>query len=61
MSQPMGGSNPLRNSDHSLHMYITEEIFNLRSQILRDSKEAGVPDELAERWLAIDNAFKNGS
>lgn len=64
MSQPMGGEatycGKLPIPAHS-HMYITEEIFNLRSQILRDSlKEAGVPDELAERWLAIDNAFKNG-
>ena len=64
MMQPMGGESiycgkfPI--PAHS-HMYITEEMFDLRSQILRESlKEAGVPDDLAKRWLEIDSAFKNG-
>lgn len=64
MTQPMGGepvySGRFPIPTHS-HMFITEEIFNIRSQLLSESlKEAGVPDELAERWLTIDNAFKNG-
>lgn len=40
------------------HMYITEELFELRRQLLEDSlREAGVSDELSERWLRIDSAF----
>lgn len=40
------------------HMFITEELFEVRRQLLADSlREAGVSDELAERWLRIDSAF----
>ena len=40
-------------------MYITEELFDLRHEILRESlQEAGVNHELAQRWLKIDYAFK---
>ena len=40
------------------HMYITEELFELRRQLLEDSlREAGVSDQLSERWLRIDSAF----
>jgi len=40
------------------HMYITRELFDLRSSILKESlQEAGVPDDLAEQWLRIDNTF----
>lgn len=40
-------------------MFITEELFEIRSELLRESlQEAGVPDELAERWMRIDQAFK---
>jgi hemoglobin len=40
------------------HMYITQELFDLRSTILKESlAEAGVSDDLAERWLKIDNTF----
>jgi hypothetical protein len=43
------------------HLYITEEIFDLRHQLLRDSlEEASVPEGLAERWLKLDGAFKSG-
>ena len=39
-------------------MFITQELFDLRSQLLRQSlNEAGVSDELAKRWLKIDRAF----
>ena len=41
------------------HMYITEELFELRSQLLRESLEdAGISPDLAKRWLKIDSAFK---
>jgi len=46
---------------HMAHrqMYITGELFDLRHELLRDSlEEAGIRDELAERWLKIDYAFK---
>jgi len=40
-------------------MYITDELFDLRQALLGDSlREAGVPDELAQKWLKIDNAFR---
>ena len=42
------------------HMYITEELFDLRTQILRESILAcGVREELADRWIRIDSAFKH--
>ncbi|MFC1749092.1 group 1 truncated hemoglobin [Pseudomonadota bacterium] len=41
------------------HMYITEELFEVRQQLLRESLlEAEIPGELIERWLKIDSAFK---
>lgn len=40
-------------------MYITEELFDLRTELLRESlEEAGLPVDLIERWIKIDNAFK---
>ncbi len=42
------------------HMFITEELFDLRSNILRDSlAECNVPKDKAERWIRIDYAFKH--
>jgi hemoglobin len=42
-----------------VHMYITEEVFELRHSLLKDSlREARIPDALAARWLKIDYAFK---
>ncbi len=41
------------------HMYISDELFELRQTILRESLVAAkVTTELAERWLSIDGAFK---
>jgi len=41
------------------HMMITEELFNLRSNLLSESiKEAGIKDELREEWIAADGALK---
>jgi len=40
------------------HMYITKELYDIRHQLLKESlQEAGVPNELAVRWLKIDYAF----
>ena len=40
------------------HIYITEEVFRLRHELLEQSlKECGVPDDLAKRWLHIDFCF----
>lgn len=42
-----------------LQMYITDEIFEVRHELLRESLvEAGVHPELIERWLRIDAAFR---
>lgn len=42
------------------HMYINEELFDLRTEILKESILAcGVPGALAERWIRIDGAFKH--
>lgn len=39
-------------------MYITPELFELRHGLLEESlREAGVPEDLRERWLRIDAAF----
>ncbi|MGZ3693775.1 MAG: group I truncated hemoglobin [Bdellovibrionota bacterium] len=44
-----------------MHINITTELFKLRSGLLADSlKEAGVPPELALRWIKIDGAFEKG-
>ncbi len=40
-------------------MYITDELFDLRQQLLAESlQEAGVDAALAQRWLRIDGAFR---
>jgi len=39
-------------------MYITRELFDIRHDLLEESLiEAGVEDELRDRWLRIDSAF----
>jgi len=41
------------------HMMITEELFELRAQLLSDSlKEAGISDELRIEWLKADASLK---
>lgn len=41
------------------HMFITEELFELRTRLLDESLvEAGVAAWLRARWLKIDGAFK---
>ena len=51
-----GGKSP--KSAHQ-HMVITDELFELRSQMLSDSiKEFGLNDALREEWLDADRTFK---
>ena len=41
------------------HMYITEELFELRNSLLIESlRETHTAPEVIEAWLKIDNAFK---
>ena len=41
------------------HMFVSHELFDLRQVLLRESLlESGVPEDLAERWLRIDEAFR---
>ena len=41
------------------HFYITQEMFEIRHNLLRDSlKEVGLAQDLMERWLRIDRAFE---
>lgn len=41
------------------HMVISEELFELRRQMLSDAiKQEGISDELREEWLAADGALK---
>jgi truncated hemoglobin YjbI len=43
------------------HMYITDELFNLRQKVLEESLvEAGVSADLRVKWLKIDAAFRAG-
>ena len=62
MAEKMGGDVPYFGKDMKMahrQMFITEELFELRSQMLRESlNEAGVPMALADRWIKIDSAFK---
>ena len=62
MIQLMGGpkiySGKTPKSAHQ-HMVITDELFELRAQLLSESiKEAGVPDSLRKEWLAVDAMLK---
>lgn len=42
------------------HMFITEELFELRQELLIQAfEDVNAPDELKEAWLKIDDAFKN--
>lgn len=41
------------------HMYITEELFEYRHKLLRESLlEANVSEQLAQAWIKLDGAFK---
>ena len=43
------------------HMFINQELFDLRRELLKESLvEAQVPEELMAAWLKIDGAFKMG-
>ncbi|HIG12298.1 MAG: group 1 truncated hemoglobin [bacterium] len=42
-----------------MHIRITGELFDLRSQLLAESlREAGIPEEAAAIWLERDEAFR---
>jgi hemoglobin len=42
-----------------MHMYLTEEIFELRASLLDESiREAGVSDAAREAWLRLDSFFR---
>ena len=43
-----------------IHIEVSEELFDLRHELLRESlEECGVSEEHQEEWLAIDMAFKH--
>lgn len=42
------------------NMFVTQELFEIRESILLDClKKENAPEELIERWMKIDNAFKS--
>jgi truncated hemoglobin YjbI len=46
-------------ADAHPHMMITDELFDLRHQLLQEAfKEANAPAALIEKWNAVDNAFR---
>lgn len=61
MAEKMGGPDPYIGKDLALvheTMYIDQELFELRKSLLDEAiREAGIPDELREKWLRIDSAF----
>ncbi|MCO4783837.1 MAG: group 1 truncated hemoglobin [Candidatus Cloacimonetes bacterium] len=64
MSEAMGGpkcySGKLPIPAHK-HMFITDELFTLRHNILRQSiLDCGISSDLCESWLKIDKAFRSG-
>ena len=43
------------------HMFVTEELFQARSEILRESlDEAGLDPSVIEAWIKVDDAFRHG-
>ena len=62
MAEKMGGDVKYLGKDpYMAHraFYITEELFEVRKQLLKESLiEFGLPAELIDRWLIIDSAFK---
>ena len=61
MAEKMGGPDPYPGKEIKMvheTMYITRELFDIRQALLEESlREAGVEEELRERWLRIDSAF----
>ena len=62
MAVKMGGNVSYMGKEPKMahrQIYITQELFDLRADLLKESlQEAGVNEELALRWLKIDNAFR---
>lgn len=45
--------------DAHVHIFITDEIFDIRHELLRQSlNEAKVPENLQERWLSTDEGMR---
>ncbi len=64
MMKAMGGANrycgKLPIPAHR-HMFITNELFDLRTRLLREAiRSVGLSPELEEEWIKIDNAFRKG-
>lgn len=61
MGEKMGGPDPYPGKEIGMvheTMYITQELFGIRRKLLNKAlQEAGVADDLRERWLRIDSAF----
>lgn len=58
MGGPKGYAGKTPKSAH-MHMVISEELFDLRADMLSESiKEAGVRDDLREEWLVADGTLK---
>ncbi len=62
MAEKMGGPKEYMGKQPYMahrNMYITDELFDLRQAILRESlEEFGLDEALIERWLKIDGAFR---
>ena len=44
-----------------MHMYITDEMADLREEILKKTiLDEGLDEPIADRWLEVDNAFREG-
>lgn len=44
-----------------MHMYITDEMADLREELLRQAiLDEGLSEDIAERWLKVDHAFRDG-
>ena len=47
-------------ADAHMHMVISDELFDLRNQLLSEAlQEAGVPEDLQIIWLGVDEAFRS--
>ena len=63
MASKMGGPNVYSGKTPKYahqNMFVTDEIFNLRSVLLKQSiLELAIPKNLCNEWIELDNKFRN--
>jgi len=64
MVAAFGGENHYRGDTPAfihMHMYITDEIADVRQEILKQAiLDEGLSEDIAQRWLKVDGSFRRG-